>query len=48
MDDDVKLEMDLTKIDSVVLRRLIKEVRQEKEKPSTQVYNRVYTRHNRS
>jgi hypothetical protein len=41
------LSIDVSKIDSVVLKRLIQEVRIEKEKDIS-AYNRVHNRHNRS
>jgi hypothetical protein len=34
-------------VDSVVIRRLIEEVRLERESPSPHAYNRIYNRHNR-
>jgi hypothetical protein len=39
------LDADLATIESVVLRRLIEEVRQEASVPRS--YNRIYNRHNR-
>lgn len=41
------LEVDLEKIDSAVLRRLIEEVRQEDAQQVQRVYNRTHNRHNR-
>ena len=49
------MEVDLDKIDSVVLRRLIEEIRQEAEdeeweetRNNTTAYTRIHNRHNRS
>lgn len=47
-DDEYDLEIDLDSIDSVAIRRLIEEVRQEEAEPRPQAYNRIYNRHNRS
>ena len=40
-------EIDIGGIDSVVLRRLIEEVRNEEVLPSPHLYDRIYNRHNR-
>jgi hypothetical protein len=34
-------------LDSVAIKRLVEEVRQDKEAPSPGRYNRIYNRHNR-
>ena len=44
-----KLDVDLSTIKSVALRRLVEEVRDDRVKGiDPTAYNRVYTRHNRS
>lgn len=39
--------IDADQLASPVLQRLIKEVRDERKVPPTQVYNRIHNRHNR-
>lgn len=46
-DEETKLEVDVSKLSSPVLRRLIEEVRHDEEQ-SVGAYNRWHNRHNRS
>lgn len=41
------MEIDINKVPSAALRRLIEEVRQEDSKHQPQMYDRVHNRHNR-
>lgn len=47
-DDHGPLEIDLDKIESVALRRLVEEVRRGDDDPNVHLYDRIYNRHNRS
>ncbi len=42
------LSVDVEKIESAVLRRIVREVRNERDQGNPHYYNRIHNRHNRS
>jgi hypothetical protein len=45
---DDKMTVDLDKIDGVTIRRLVEEVRRDRDQGNPHYYNRIHNRHNRS